>query len=61
VDKALNKTKFWTKVTVWSELKLNASSHYKLELDSAKKPNYIKSYPIGIDDMDIGLALLRGI
>ncbi|XP_060577218.1 uncharacterized protein LOC132734491 [Ruditapes philippinarum] len=60
VDKALNKTKFWTKETVWAKLKLKASSHYKLEMDSAKRPNYITHYLIGIQDMDIGLKLLRG-
>ena len=60
VDKALNKTKFWTKVTDWSEITLKASSHYKPEIDSARKPNYITDYLIGIEHMNIGLALLRG-
>ncbi|XP_060596240.1 uncharacterized protein LOC132750310, partial [Ruditapes philippinarum] len=60
LDKAFNKTKFWTKVTDWSELTLKASSHYIPEIDKEKKPNYITDYTIGIDDMDIGLTLLRG-
>ena len=60
VDKALNKMKFWTKVTEWSNITLKASSHYKPELDSAGKPNYITHFVIGIEHMDISLALLRG-
>jgi hypothetical protein len=61
MDKALSKPKFWTKVTDWSKLTLKASSHYKPEIDSATRPNYITDYTIGIDDMDIGLTLFRGI
>jgi hypothetical protein len=61
LDKAFSKTKFWTKVTDWLNFTLKASSHYKPEIDNEKKPNYITGYKIGIDDMDIGLTLLRGI
>ncbi|XP_053388676.1 uncharacterized protein LOC128551785, partial [Mercenaria mercenaria] len=59
VDKALGKT-FWTKDTSWSNISLKASSNYKPEIDSARKPNYISRYLIGIADMQIVITLERG-
>ncbi|XP_053401015.1 uncharacterized protein LOC128557569 [Mercenaria mercenaria] len=60
VDKALNKYIFWTRYTVWSRISHNVSSHYKPDIDSSRKPNYINGYYIGMDTLTIAMTLSRG-
>jgi hypothetical protein len=60
VDKALNKTLFWTKDVIWSTISFEASANYVPEIDSLNKPNYITGYHIGIEELKIHLTLSRG-
>jgi hypothetical protein len=60
LDKTLGIKRFWTKYTNLTEVSLQVSAYYQAEIDTQNMPNYISSYHIGIEELQIVSTLRRG-